>query len=202
MSIEARHRFRARGGHRVAVHPAELGDRLVVRIQPPQQPQQLHVAAALRFQTARGIESYVDSHTDTASADRVDRTPDDPYRQPRPAQSPIPPSPARPRTRRAHGTHDPPEPDRPAPQETTSPDCARRLGCTPEKRNALAPAKASSPLPLFNGSSVTGSLARGFFVSQMLELSCLRLRVQGSAYPLPVRPSHPLRPACGCRCRP
>jgi hypothetical protein len=39
--------------HRIAMHPPELGDGLVVRIQPPQKPHQLHVAAALRLQPPR-----------------------------------------------------------------------------------------------------------------------------------------------------
>ncbi len=36
----------------VAMHPAELGDGFMVRIKPPQQPNQLHVAPALRLQSS------------------------------------------------------------------------------------------------------------------------------------------------------
>jgi len=35
------------------MHPAELGDELVIGIKPAQQPHQLHVAAALRLKTTR-----------------------------------------------------------------------------------------------------------------------------------------------------
>ncbi len=47
------HQLCSSRGHRLAVHPPELSDGLVVRIQPAQQPHQLHVAAALCFQPPR-----------------------------------------------------------------------------------------------------------------------------------------------------
>jgi len=45
--------LRSRRRNRVAMHAPELSDRLVIRIEPSQQPHQFHVAAALRLQPAR-----------------------------------------------------------------------------------------------------------------------------------------------------
>src|ERR1700683_407878 len=47
------HQFHPCRRHRFAVQPPELRDRLVVRIQPPQQPHQLHVAPTLCLQPPR-----------------------------------------------------------------------------------------------------------------------------------------------------
>jgi hypothetical protein len=47
------HQLRARDGDGLCVHPTELGDGLVIGIQPAQKPHQLHVAATLRLQPAR-----------------------------------------------------------------------------------------------------------------------------------------------------
>src|SRR3974377_157077 len=48
------HKFRASFGHRLAMHPPELSDRLVIGNQPAQQPHHFHIALALSFQPARG----------------------------------------------------------------------------------------------------------------------------------------------------
>ncbi len=39
--------------HRIAVHASELGDGLVVRVEPAHQPHQFHIAAALSFKPPR-----------------------------------------------------------------------------------------------------------------------------------------------------
>ena len=84
-----------------------------------------------RLPTAATSGSGADIHTDKASTDRADHSPDAPSRLLPHARSPTLPSPARPRTHRSPGTHDRPQPDRPAPPETAFPDSAPLPGYSP-----------------------------------------------------------------------